>query len=41
VISPSSALAITVGDLLVDESRRGSVIVDANIMDFVNDNCFG
>ncbi len=41
---PSAALAITDGDLLVDNGRIGSVrgvlIVYVNIMNFVDDNCF-
>jgi hypothetical protein len=44
VIFLSGALAITNGDLLVDESRIGSfrsgLISDVNIMNFLNGNCF-
>jgi hypothetical protein len=44
VIFPSSALAITDRDLLVDDGRIGSVsrilIADVNSMNFVDDNCY-
>jgi hypothetical protein len=40
----SGALAITDGDLLVDDGRIGSVsgvlTADVSIMNFVDDNCF-